>query len=88
LQSEIAEETKNPFTLNKGGGVMFLKSPVFKLALLLVAILLVTSIAFGTPVLADGGAGQPYPPTQSPPQGAASGDFLVVTLLTILQLIL
>ena len=68
---------------------MFSKSPVFKLALLLVAILLVTSIAFGTPVLADGAIGLPYPPDQSPPVGGdAGGSFLVVTVLTILQFVL
>ena len=68
---------------------MFSKSPVLKVALLLVVILLVISIAFGTPVLADGGLGQPFPPDQSPPtEGDASGNLLVITVLTILQFVL
>ena len=89
MQIGVFAETKNLFTLTKGGGVMFSKSPLFKVALLLVVVLLVISIAFGTPVLADGAGGLPFPPDQSPsPDGDASGNLLVVTVLTILQFVL
>lgn len=65
------------------------KSPVFKLALLMVLILLVMSIASGTPALADGGGDQPFPPTKSPSPGGDDGESpFVTTLLTILQFIL
>lgn len=68
---------------------MLSNSLVFKVATLLVIMLLVASFAFGAPVLADGGAGQPYPPDQSPPaDGNSSGSFLFEALSTILQFVL
>ncbi len=68
---------------------MFSRSPVLRLALFLVAILMVISIALGTPVFADGGGGQPFPPDQSPSEGAEGGlGLLTITLLTILQFVL
>jgi hypothetical protein len=84
----MSAENRNPLTSNKGEDTVFSKSPMFKVMLLLVFLLLVISIALGTPVLADGGGAQPYPPTQSPPQGASGGDSLMFTLLTILQVVL
>jgi hypothetical protein len=88
LQLGIIVETKNSFTLTKQEGVMFSKSSLIKAVLLLVLVFLVTSIVLGVPVLADGGGDQPYPPTENPSQGETGGSFLVVTLLTILELVL
>jgi hypothetical protein len=89
LQSHIFAETKNLFTLTQGGSDMSSKSPLFKVALLLVLVMLMMSITSGTAVLADGGGAQPFPPNQSPPSdGDASGNLLIVTLLTILQFVL
>jgi hypothetical protein len=67
---------------------MFSKFPLFKIALLLMLVLVVGSITFGTLAFADGGIDLPFPPTENLPQGSSTGDFLVVTLLTFLQLIL
>jgi hypothetical protein len=68
---------------------MHSKYPVFKVALLIVVMLLVMSFAFGTPILADGGGGQPFPPDEIPPSdGDGNGCSLLVTVLSILQFVL
>jgi hypothetical protein len=89
LQIGVFAETKNLFTLTKGGGVMFSKLPISKVTLLLVLVLLVISIGFGATVLADGGGDEPYPPDQSLPAGVSDGgSSFLVTLLTVLQFVL
>ena len=67
---------------------MLSKFFMLKVMLLLVLVLLVMSVVLGIPVFANGGGGQPYPPTQNPPQGDPSGNLFVVALLTTLQIIL
>jgi hypothetical protein len=68
---------------------MLSRSPVFKVALFIVIMLLVISFAFGTPILADGGGGQPFPPDEIPPaDGNSNGSSLLVAVLSILQFVL
>ncbi|KPK76642.1 MAG: hypothetical protein AMJ89_03815 [candidate division Zixibacteria bacterium SM23_73] len=68
---------------------MISRFPILKVMLLLVLVLLLMNIALEGSVLANGAAGLPYPPDQSPsPDGDAGGSSLVVTLLTILQFVL
>ncbi len=67
---------------------MFTKSTLFKVAILLVLIILSLSIAFGTSVLADGGGSQPLPPDKSPgSNGDIDDNLLVIALLTTIQFI-
>jgi hypothetical protein len=65
---------------------MFSKFALCQVGLLLVLVVLVMSILFGVPVLADGGGDQPFPPDRSPlPEGDTGGMSLLFTLFTILQ---
>jgi len=69
---------------------VFQKSRVSKAVAFLLVIVLVWGFALGTAALADGGGGQPFPPTETTPLPASSngGSSFFLSLLTVLQLVL